>query len=156
VSLTGISLVLVNGNVMPAASYLTLDLGTAVDIPAHGYLVIGAQALLDTITADREIHFAGATDQIQNGGPPNPDGLALYDTSTGTLVDALSYEGSITMCTISGHTFSLVEGTALAATVADSTSVVGSLSRLPNGTDTDNAVTDWNFTSHLTPGAANM
>ena len=57
---------------------------------------------------------------------------------------------------IDGKSFDLVEGTPLAATVADSNTVNGSLSRLPNRTDTNNAATDWAFTTTPTPGAANV
>jgi vibriolysin len=72
-------------------------------------------------------------------------------------VDAISYEGSIVAAIITGltGTRSLVEGTALSASVADSNTVSGSLSRIPNGTDNNNASTDWTFSNTPTPGAAN-
>lgn len=89
----------------------------------------------------------------QNGAP---DGLALIDTTTGDLLDALSYEGAITAAVIGGKTYSLVEGTVLASTVADSNTVNGSLIRNPDGTDTNNASADWAFTSTPTQGAANV
>jgi hypothetical protein len=89
----------------------------------------------------------------QNGAP---DGVALVDTATGTLVDALSYEGSITAAQIGSQTYSLVEGNALADTVADSNTVEGSLIRSPDGHDSDDAATDWTFTTTPTPGAANV
>ena len=76
--------------------------------------------------------------ELQNGAP---DGLALLDGTT--LVDALSYEGAITAATIGGQTYNLVEGTALAATIEDSNTVVGSLIRNPNGKDTNDAAADW-------------
>jgi hypothetical protein len=66
----------------------------------------------------------------QNGAP---DGIALVDTATGDLLDALAYEGPITSATIDGQTYSLVEGTALPESVADSNTEDGSLSRLPDG-----------------------
>lgn len=91
--------------------------------------------------------------ELQNGAP---DGVALLATASGTLVDALSYEGAITAATIGGATYSLVEGTRLAETVADSNTVDGSLSRNPNGRDTNNANADWVFTTTKTPGAANV
>ena len=47
----------------------------------------------------------------------------------------------------------LVEG--IATTATDSNGVDGSLARLPNGVDTDNAATDWAFSGSPTPGAAN-
>ncbi|MDX6399198.1 MAG: hypothetical protein QOJ43_2606 [Gaiellaceae bacterium] len=87
----------------------------------------------------------------QNGAP---DGVALL--SGAHLLDAVSYEGPITAATIEGETYNLVEGTALPASVADSNTVAGSLSRLPDGSDTNEAATDWAFTTTLTPGAANV
>jgi hypothetical protein len=90
---------------------------------------------------------------LQNGAP---DGLALVDTVASTLVDALSYEGAITSATIGGVTFNLVEGTVLPATVADSNAVDGSLIRNPNGADTNDAASDWAFTTTVTRGAANV
>ncbi len=72
------------------------------------------------------------------------------------MLDALSYEGAITAATIGGATFNLVEGTALPATVEDSTTVAGSLIRNPDGKDTDDAASDWAFTTTLTRGAANV
>jgi hypothetical protein len=147
-SLAGLTLALVNGDMSSLTTYTTIDLSSAVDVPAHGYLVVGSGALLATITADREITLPGPTNLIQNG---SPDGVAIYDTATMMLVDALSYEGSVPMCTISGHMFSLVEGAA--TTAADMGA--GSLSRMPNGTDTNNAATDWMLAPTSTPGAAN-
>jgi Lamin Tail Domain/Collagen triple helix repeat (20 copies) len=88
----------------------------------------------------------------QNGAP---DGLALV-TATGTLVDSLSYEGEITQAQIGAGTVSLVEGTALPTTVADSNTVAGSLIRNPDGRDTDDAASDWAFTTTPTRGAANV
>jgi large repetitive protein len=91
--------------------------------------------------------------EAQNGAP---DGVALVATASGTLLDALSYEGEIHAAAIDGQTHDLVEGTALADTVADSNTVAGSLSRIPDGTDSNNAATDWAFTTTLTKGAANV
>jgi hypothetical protein len=90
--------------------------------------------------------------EAQNGAP---DGVALLGPA-GELLDALSYEGGIPAATIDGQTYDLVEGTALPASVADSNTVAGSLSRLPDGSDTDDAATDWAFTTVVTPGAANV
>jgi len=92
-------------------------------------------------------------DNAQNGAP---DGIALVNLTTKTLIDAISYEGAITAATIDGSTYNLVEGTVLPDTVADSNTVEGSLSRIPNGTDTNNAATDWSFTTTTTRGAANV
>jgi large repetitive protein len=89
--------------------------------------------------------------ELQNGAP---DGLALLDGTT--LLDALSYEGEIAAATIGGQTYNLVEGTALPATVADSNTVDGSLIRNPNGKDTNDAASDFAFTTTVTRGAANV
>lgn len=128
-TLDGISLVLVNGG--DGLEYARVDL--------TGSLAAGA--------------YLAVTIEAQNGAP---DGVALIDTATGALLDALSYEGEITAATIGSQTYNLVEGTALAATVADSNTLDGSLSRIPDGQDTNNAASDWAFTQTKTPGAANV
>jgi hypothetical protein len=128
-TLDGIALVLVNGGDGQEYDRVALS-GT---LAAGAYLVVPAE--------------------MQNGAP---DGLALIDTATKALLDALSYEGEITAATIDGQTYDLVEGTALPASVADSNSVDGSLSRLPDGSDANDAATDWAFTATKTPGAANV
>jgi lamin tail-like protein/collagen triple helix repeat protein len=128
-TLDGIALVLVNGG--DGTEYARVPLtGT---LAAGGYLKVDIEA--------------------QNGAP---DGVALVDTASKALLDALSYEGEITAATIDGQSYNLVEGTALAATVVDSNTVDGSLSRLPDKADTNNAASDWAFTATKTPGAANV
>ena len=56
---------------------------------------------------------------------------------------------------LGGRTYDLVEGTPLAASVADSNTVAASLSRLPDRADTNNAAADWGLSTAPTPGAAN-
>ncbi len=89
----------------------------------------------------------------QNG---SPDGVALYDTRYEGVVDALSYEGSIERAFIGAFAHTLVEGSPLPEDAADSNSVTGSVARLPNGSDTDDAATDRAFTATVTPGTANV
>jgi hypothetical protein len=108
------------------------------------------EALTGTIAAGAHLVVAG---DAQNGAP---DGLALVDTDGGALLDALSYEGGISAAVIDGRTYSLVEGTMLPETVADSNTTAGSLSRIPDGTDTNDAAADWVFTTTLTRGAPNV
>lgn len=105
-------------------------------------------ALTGTLAAGGHIDVAI---ELQNGAP---DGIALLEGAT--LLDALSYEGAITAATIGGATFNLVEGTALPAAVEDSNAVAGSLIRNPNGKDTNDASSDWAFTTTITRGAANV
>jgi large repetitive protein len=128
-TLDGLALVLVNGG----------DGQEYARAPLTGSLAAGGHLAIEL--------------EAQNGAP---DGVALIATATGALLDAFSYEGEITAAVIDGSTYDLVEGTALPATVVDSNTVDGSLSRLPDGTDTNNAATDWAFTTTKTPGAANV
>jgi hypothetical protein len=108
------------------------------------------EALTGTLAAGA---YAVVAVDAQNGAP---DGLVLWNTATTAAIDKLSYEGAITAATIDGQTISLVEGTALAASVADSNTVAGSLIRNPDGKDTNDAAADWAFTTTLTRGAANV
>jgi cysteine-rich repeat protein len=149
VDLTSITLLLINGSSTPAIVYDTVNLSGVGTLAAGQYLVVGPSTLAVAAGA-LTVPFSGA---VQNGAP---DGVALIDNVSGQLIDALSYEGPITAATIVSGNVSLVEGTALATMTADSNTLNGSLSRLPNGTDTDNAATDWAFASMPTPGAANV
>lgn len=90
---------------------------------------------------------------IQNG---DPDGIVLFDTVNEEIVDALSYEGSMTAVSISGvaGAFDLVEGTATDA--EDNNTSTFSLIRSPDGADTDDAADDWFETSTPTPGEPNI
>jgi hypothetical protein len=155
VSLAGVALVLVNGN--GNAEYRRIDLTPAGSLAPGNTLVVGATAVTVQPPALKLTPAVGewpATDAVQNGAP---DGVALVDTTNGVVLDALSYEGAMTMAMVNGiGVVSLVEGTALPAGTADSNTVAGSLSRLPNGTDTNNAATDWAFSASPTPGAANV
>lgn len=128
-ALDGIALVLVNGG--DGLEYARSALSGS--LAAGAYLSIELEA--------------------QNGAP---DGVALVDTAAGALLDAFSYEGEITAAVIDGQTYNLVEGTALAAAVADSNTIDGSLSRIPDKQDTNNAASDWAFTQTKTPGDANI
>ena len=128
-SLDGLALVLVNGG----------DGSEYARVALTGSLAAGAYLALDI--------------EAQNGAP---DGVALIDTASKALLDAFSYEGGITAAVIDGQTYNLVEGTALDESVVDSNTVAGSLSRIPNGSDSNNAATDWAFTTTLTKGAANI
>jgi hypothetical protein len=130
-----------------------VDLSSAGSLPSHGYLVV-AGAGVTVMPPALKIDPGWTTNAIQNGAP---DGLALIDTTGPVLIDAFSYEGAITMANLPGFAspVSLVEGTALAASVADSNTAPGSLCRSPDGQDTDNASVDWKFCSTPTAGTAN-
>jgi hypothetical protein len=151
--LSNVIIVLYNGTT--ATEYKTVNLGGA--IAAGGYHVVcnedGAGAPTVTMPAGTPYTLMGISNQIQNGAP---DGIALIDMLAGTVLDALSYEGEMTSVTHASvaDPFSLVEG--MATQVADNNTYDASLVRNPNGSDTDDAATDWAETTTLTPGAANV
>lgn len=124
-------------------------------LPPGQYLVIGSLSVTSALPPGVQGLPLPSDNFIQNGAP---DGIAIVNLVTTQLVDAISYEGSITIAAIPPLTGvqSLVEGTPIPTGVADSTTAAGSLARIPNGTDTDNAAADWRFTSTPTPGAPNV
>jgi hypothetical protein len=144
-SLTGKQLLLVNG--ANGLVYATINLSGS--IAAHGYVVVAGPNV--TVPAPSiKLDPGWTTDKIQNG---SPDGIALVDSPTHTLIDALSYEGAMTSVSLTGFAapVSLVEGT---ATTAADTASAGSICRHANQ-DTNNAAADWAVCASSTPGAAN-
>lgn len=149
-SLAGLAVVLVNG--ATNTTYSTIDLTSVGSLTAGQYLVIGN---VYAPTTAMKLNPLWTQDQIQNG---SPDGVVLIDDVTHTVVDRISYEGAITAATIAGFAapVSLVEGTALDASVADSNDITGTLCRKPNGQDTDNANADWVACTTRSAGAVNQ
>jgi hypothetical protein len=147
-SLANLALVFVNG--ANNTEYRRVNLSG--NLPAQGYLVV-ANPGVTVAPGATVINFASASDNIQNGAP---DAVLLFDTANHQVVDALSYEGVITAAVLTGETgvFNLVEGTAF--TTADSNAANTSLSRLPNGIETDNSSIDWMLSTTPTPGTANV
>ncbi|MEK7951744.1 lamin tail domain-containing protein [Luteolibacter soli] len=154
ISLANLMLVFING--ANGNEYYRANLAAAGSIPANGYLVIAGGGVTVPAPAVRYTPPLWLSqDMIQNGAP---DGLLLLDTSTQQAVDSLSYEGSVTAGRVTGvpGTFNLVEGSPLPASVADgNTPATGSLGRVPNGSDTDNAAVDWKIYATSSPGTAN-
>ena len=144
-------MVLVNGS--NNTIYATINLGPAGTINPGQYLVIAPGNFM-VPNGVLKVNFAGVQDQIQNG---SPDGLVLVNTMTMKVVDAFSYEGAIPAINVPMvGMVALVEGMALNMMVQDSNVDAGSLARLPNGYDGNNAATDWAFSKMPTPGAANV
>ena len=130
----------------------TADLGGLAVVLVDG----GTSAEYDTIPLSGALlpgEFRVVQVDPENGAP---DGVALFDTVGQVVLDALSYEGAIRSAAIGTGVFTLVEGTALPASVGDSDTTLGTLSRLPSGSDTDDAATDWAFTRRPTPGDVNL
>jgi large repetitive protein len=151
-NLANLVLVFVNGSNNTEYKRSPISEANGGKLPGNGYLVIGVPEI--PVMAGGILYTPpgwGTTDVIQNGAP---DAVLLLDVSTGRILDRLSYEGSITAAIITGITgvVNLVEGTA--ATAIDPG--LGSMSRIPNGRDSNNANADWANTTALTPGAANV
>jgi cysteine-rich repeat protein len=150
VSLDGLRLILITGG--SSDTYLSFPLSGVV--PPNGYAVVASPSLAGIDPAARIMRFAAMQDNIQNG---SPDGLALFDLGRCRVLDALSYEGSITSAFVPLpclNPIDLVEGTA--TPVIDSDTAAASLGRSPNGSDTDDAATDWVLETTPTPGGANL
>ncbi|MDB4994851.1 MAG: lamin tail protein [Myxococcaceae bacterium] len=146
VNMNNLALVFANGSGQNIGEYFRKTLSGNLE-PLH-YLVLAAPGVAvanqdaGTVTV---LRFAAQNNNIQNG---DPDGVAIVDTSTNLVIDALSYGGAL------GTPYDFVEGTVLVA--KDSNTTVGALIRDPNGVDTNNANGDWKFSSTLTPGGANV
>ncbi|MBN1770661.1 MAG: amidohydrolase family protein [Deltaproteobacteria bacterium] len=147
-TLDGLTLIVVNGAATAMSEVRRFDLSGT--LAPHAFFLLAGSA----VTVPSGVSsVALPNDAIQNGAP---DGIALFDTVTGTLVDALSYEGEMIAVTFTGvpGTFNLVEGTA--ATAQDNNSSPASLIRLPDGADSNNALDDWRVTTTPTPGLPNV
>lgn len=133
--------------------------GGGGQLAAGQYLVIATSNVVVAPGALR-YNFVLDHDSLGNGAP---DGIVLLARTDGhnywpcEVLDAISYEGPITapIGTDCGLV-DLVEGTALPAYMEDSDVVPGSLARVPNASDTNDAATDWILSSTPTPGAPNV
>ena len=133
VDLSTYSLEIINGSGGGASISTTITL-PAVSLAAGDYFVVCGNAV-NTVNCDLDV--SPDSNLIQNGAP---DAVGLRDGDT--LVDAISYEGD------TGAPYTEGSGAGLVDT-GD-----GSLSRIPDGADTDQNNVDFNFCA-ITPGAAN-
>lgn len=121
-----------------------------------GYLVF-ASPLVAVAPGAQRSDWVLDQDMVPNG---SPDGVVLAyvsgDYSHCQVIDALSYEGQMSVPLRPCGLVNLVEGTPLGLDDADSDVISGSLVRLPNGSDTNDAATDWTFSTTPTPGAPNV
>ncbi len=148
-SLTGVSLVFVNGS--NGNEYARVPLDSYGTLASGEYFVVGSSSVIATLPGGvRSASLANPQDNIQNGAP---DGVALVQGTT--LLDSLSYEGATSWDAGTGL-IPLTEGAGSTASLADSNADAGSLARLPNGQDTNSNATDFAFTPTPTPGRANQ
>lgn len=143
VSLDDWTLELVNG--ANQAAYQAIDL-SGFTLAAGGYLVI-CDAPANVVPCDIDVRpfpdFVNLIEDGITGQNPDPDAVGLKN-NLGVLVDRLSYEGDVP-----GYT----ETTGTSAVDNDVDTDV-SLSRTPNGIDTDNNDNDFQLKCS-TPGAIN-
>ena len=127
------TLELVNGNGGAVYSSTTLP---AESLAPGDYFVVCANA---ATVANCDLDISPDTNLIQNGAP---DAVGLRHN--GDLVDAVSYEGD----TIAPYT----EGSGIGL---EDNGVDGSISRCPDGVDTDQNNVDFVFAGISTPGSTN-
>lgn len=154
IALADLAIVLVNGT--GSVEYQRVMLGSAGAFIEPGqYLVVGSATVTSIVPAGAlRMNFPFEGDNMQNG---TPDGLALIDVAARTVLDALSYEGGMTACTIVGFpgTVTLVSGSEVPLAVSDSNIVQGSIVRQPDGKDSGNDAADWRVASTPSPGISN-
>lgn len=156
IRLEGLSLYLFNCASADAPSeYSPSPIALSGMIPARGYGIIAAAGVGPAFSATIvRVDVPGM--MLQNGGARagDPgDGVALIHVATGTAIDVVAYENRCGTTRIASRDIPLTEGTATIA--ADSNDMNGSLSRMPNGTDTADNGRDFAFTTTATPGEAN-
>jgi hypothetical protein len=133
VALSNYSIELINGT--NSSSYRSIDL-SEFSIAANSYFVVCGDA---SLVANCNYSFTTINSWFQNGAP---DAVALYENSS--LLDSLSYEGLLT---------GFSEGSFL--TVSDSNTEMMSISRIPNGIDSNDNNVDFQL-GCITPGSSNI
>jgi hypothetical protein len=130
-------LVLING--ATSMSYDTIFFPAVTVNPGDYYVVCGAGGYV----ANCDQMHVDTADIVQNG---SPDAILLYDVLEQVVIDAISYEGDVA---------GVVEGTGVATNMSDNNDDQAmSLSRVPNGVDTDNNSIDFALATS-TPGQEN-
>ncbi|MHB8873745.1 MAG: DUF4215 domain-containing protein [Myxococcaceae bacterium] len=162
VSLANVYLVFANGSATgaeycaPAGTLPGCRIGlssAAASLAPGEYLVVGTATALALAPAGALKITVSAGDSMQNGAP---DAVGLWDSAQNKLLDSLSYEGATPARSISGTSFTFQEGAGATTTLADSNAAAGSISRKPNGMDTNENAADFAFTTTITPGAVNV
>jgi len=132
ISLDGYHIELINGT--DSSVYRNIDL-TGFSLDAGSYLVLCDDT---SLVMNCDYDFTSSAGWLQNGAP---DAVALLSGTV--VVDSLSYEGELLSYT-EGNTVSVV----------DSNSIITSLSRFPNGFDSNDNLANFQL-GCITPGTAN-
>ena len=128
------------------SEYARYDLFALNPLAPGDMVVIGTSNVLATLP--NGVQSIETSSFIQNGA----DGVALVDTESYFLIDALSYETPFITAAVFNNipgTFNLVSGTG--ATAVDSG--VGSMKRRSDGLRTGDDDSDWILSTTPTPGA---
>lgn len=154
VDLWGIAVILLNGGVTPGQEYGRVDLSSVGILAQGSHLVIAGPSVVVQAPGVK-LTPAGweSSNRIQNG--PN-DVVLLWDTLGRGVVDTVSYAGVLHRAVIAGEAAEVDATEGSAGAPGDSNSLVGSISRSPNGQDTGQNGTDLRFTPTLTPGTPNL
>ena len=126
--------------------YYAQSLSGAGLLNAGSYFVIGSPLVTDLLPPNTQFTNLAAT--LQNGGI-SADAIRLENTQ-GEIYDALSYEGAGEV--IAGYT----EGRGQSDGDDPSLAPNGTLSRCPNGVDTNQNDQDFILSDQATPGRANL
>jgi hypothetical protein len=123
------------------AIYGTGSLSSAGILAPGGYLVLATPTV--AVHPQAKVILMGPSDILQDGPM---DVIRIVDTTTSAVIDAVGYAGTLP---------GFGEGTA--DTLFDIDSIQeASLSRCPNGTDTDDNDADFGLYKITTPGADNV
>ena len=135
------SVILTNCNAGATVVYDSFPLPSQILSPGAFFVICSGSGLVPNCNMTRP----AVSNLIQNG---SPDAVALRDSSTGLLIDAVSYEGNCLTPYIEGN------GVPLAQSDTGNTPYI-SISRFPDGMDTNDDSTDFHR-SCSTPGVANV
>ena len=141
-----VALVFVNGTT--SAEYRRVQLAGRLG-PLRRLVVATSSVSVDE--AARVLPLPLTRDNVQNGAP---DGVALVNTRTDEVLDAVAYEGSIEDAAIEGLTGTFSMGDGQPVREADSSEIAGSICRLPDHADSGDDDRDWSACVP-TPGSAN-
>lgn len=137
--------ILVNGNNNTPYDSITLPNQM---LNAGSYFVICSS--LGTVPMCDMSHTTPSTGFIQNG---SPDAVAIRNTSTNAIIDAVSYEGNVAPPYISGNGVPI--GQSDTGTFVTTLYRYTGIGRFPDGTDTNDDSTDFSRRC-ITPGTANV
>lgn len=150
ISLDGLAVLLVNASASTVYGKSPIALSGTLNPGA--YLLLHSTVFTPPSGCALTVSLGTAQNSLQNGAP---DAVVVIRVADNTVIDAVSYEGTTTAITYSGASVACTEGTGVPATESD-LDELGSVSRLPNGTDTNDNSADFKFTTTPTPCKANV